>query len=591
MKLNKQTILIIVISIAVGIAIGGLVFNNSSKEKEENHQHSEEQVSEEWTCSMHPQIRQSEAGQCPICGMDLIPVDNGGDNEDNPMSIKMSPTAMQLANVQTEIVVMKVPVNQIRLDGKVQANEKLVYSQTTHISGRVEELFINTTGESVTKGQTIALIYSPELVTAQKELFEAEKIKDSNPELFVAAKEKLKNWKFTNKQIQNILSRGKPTENFPILSDVDGIVLKKNINLGDHITQGHSLFEIADLSEVWVLFDVYESEMPWVNLGDEIEYTIQSLPDQFFKGTVEFIDPVLNPKTRVAKARVVTKNKGLKMKPEMFVSGSLSSPLKEQEEAIILPKSSIMWTGKKSVVYVKSSDKNGISFLMRKVTLGASLGDNYIIQDGLEEGEEVATHGTFSIDAAAQLSGKPSMMNPEGGASMTGHNHGGTSTTPTMNKPSEKTISSSIQVKEELQSLFTEYFSIHESLANDEYQNALGSVSKMSADLKKINMSVFKGNAHNVWMDQSNSIKELLQSMNTAENIEDLRMKFSMLSEHMISLAYSFRPVDQTMYVQYCSMANNNSGANWLSINKKIHNPYYGSAMQSCGETIDSITK
>jgi Cu(I)/Ag(I) efflux system membrane fusion protein len=113
----------------------------------------------------------------------------------------------------------------------------------------------------------------------------------------------------------------------------------------------------------------------------------------------------------------------------------------------------------------------------------------------------------------------------------------------------------------------------------------------MSADLKKINMSVFKGNAHNVWMDQSNSIKELLQSMNTAENIEDLRMKFSILSEHMISLAYSFRPVDQTMYVQYCSMANNNSGANWLSISKEIHNPYYGSAMQSCGETIDSITK
>lgn len=589
-NINKTTVIIAIGSLVVGLLFGWVFFGITNSNEEHNHEIVSESESV-WTCSMHPQIRQSEAGQCPICGMDLIPVDNGGEHEDDPMSIKMSPTAMQLASVQTEVVVKKVPVNQIRLDGKVQANEKLVYSQTTHISGRVEELFINTTGEGVTKGQTIALIYSPELVTAQEELFEAEKIKDSNPELFVAAKEKLKNWKLTNNQIQNILNRGKPSENFPILSDVDGVVLEKNVNLGDHITEGNSLFEIADLSEVWVLFDVYESEMPWVNVGDKIDYTIQSLPNRLFTGKIEFIDPVINQKTRVAKARVVTINKGLKMKPEMFVSGWLSSPLREQEEAIVLPKSSIMWTGKKSVVYVKSSDKNGISFNMRKVTLGASLGDNYIILDGLEEGEEVATHGTFSIDAAAQLSGKPSMMNPEGGVAMTGHNHGGSPAQSTKSKKTEKLLSSSTQVKEELKPLFSHYFSIHESLANDEYQNALESVGKMNADLKKINMRVFKGNAHNVWMDQSNSIKALLQAMSKAKNIEDLRTNFSMLSEHMISLAHSFKPVDQTVYVQHCAMANNNSGANWLSLSKEIHNPYYGSAMLSCGETIDSITQ
>ena len=589
-NINKTTVIIALSSLVIGLLFGWVFFGMPNNDEE--HKHDETSESESvWTCSMHPQIRQSEAGQCPICGMDLIPLDTDNGNGEDPMAIRMSPTAMQLASVQTEIVSKKVPVNTIRLEGKIQPNEELVFSQTTHISGRIEKLFINTTGESVSKGQTIALIYSPELVTAQKELFEAVKIKDSNPELFEAAKEKLKNWKFTENQINTILKNGKPAENFPILSDNDGIVLQNNVNLGDHITQGNSLFEIADLSEVWVLFDVYESEMPWVKIGDEVEYTVQSIPNQIFKGTVEFIDPVLNPRTRVAKARIVAKNEQLNMKPEMFVSGSLSSPMNGQDKAIVIPKSSVMWTGTRSVVYVKSSETNGVSFIMRKITLGASLGDSYIVLEGLEEGEEVATHGTFSIDAAAQLSGKPSMMNPEGGAAMTGHNHGGTTSTPSTNKQTEKVLSSSIQVKEELQPLFTEYYKIHESLANDKYENALKSASEMNAILKKINMSLFKGNAHNVWMNESNSIKEILNLISVAKNIEDVRSNFIMLSEHIITIAHSFKPVDQTLYVQYCSMAANNKGANWLSLNKEIHNPYYGEAMQSCGEIIDSITK
>ena len=426
--INKKVIVVCVLLLIIGFALGWIL-------KPSNHQHiavSNNPTSKNrvFTCSMHPQIRKNEAGECPICGMDLIPVNVMESSEGNSMEVRMSPTAMQLANVQTAIVRKENPIKEIKLNGKVQVNESTVSSQTSHISGRIERLLINTTGEYVTKGQIVAFVYSPELISAQKELFEAEKIKDSNPSLFEAVKEKLKNWKLTNKQINAILESGKPSENFPILADINGVVTSKRVNVGDYIKTGASLFEIADLSKVWILFDVYESDMEWVKVGNEIEYTVQSLLSSKFKGKVTFVDPVINPKTRVAKARLVVSNK-VDLKPEMFVTGTLNNPISKSEKVIVIPKTAVMWTGEKSVVYIKTSEIGGVNFIMREVTLGTSLGRSYVIKEGLEEGEEIATNGTFSIDASAQLAGKPSMMNPEGGVVMTGHNHGGENKTPT----------------------------------------------------------------------------------------------------------------------------------------------------------------
>jgi membrane fusion protein, copper/silver efflux system len=211
-----------------------------------------------WTCSMHPQIRQNEPGDCPICGMDLIPLEDETDSDIDPMAISMSPTAMQLASISTALVGSADPVKSVRLNGKVQSDERLVFSQSSHIPGRIEKLLVNFTGEFVSKGQVIASVYSPDLVTAQEELFEAEKIKDSQPQLFNAAKEKLKNWKLTESQIEQILQSGQTEEEFNIQADVSGYVTNRKVNVGDYISRGQSIYEIADLSRVWVLFDVYE---------------------------------------------------------------------------------------------------------------------------------------------------------------------------------------------------------------------------------------------------------------------------------------------------------------------------------------------
>ncbi|HYQ58624.1 MAG TPA: efflux RND transporter periplasmic adaptor subunit, partial [Draconibacterium sp.] len=373
MNTNRKTIIIVLSTLAIGLLLGWLIFGGSGSKATEEHQHehSAEEVAGEttWTCSMHPQIRQPEPGDCPICGMDLIPLEEEQNGEIDPNAVSMSATAMQLANIQTAIVGAAEPLKVVRLNGKVQEDERLIFSQSSHIPGRIEDLLVNFTGDYVKKGQVIASVYSPDLVTAQEELFEAQKIKATQPQLFEAAKEKLKNWKLTEDQINQILASEKILETFDVLAEVSGYVTQKKVNTGNYVRRGEAIYEVADFSRVWVLFDVYESELSWINKGDKVSFTIESLPGQNFEGTIDYLDPVINPKTRVAKARVVKSNPGLKLKPEMFVSGKVEAKL-PQTDALVVPKTAVMWTGERSVVYVKSESDQGVYFNMREVDLG-----------------------------------------------------------------------------------------------------------------------------------------------------------------------------------------------------------------------------
>jgi len=577
--------------LAVGLLIGWLVFPSSSGggNAHEGHQmeNAESSAATTWTCSMHPQIRQPEPGQCPICGMDLIPLDDNMSSEGDPMEIKMSPTAMQLANIQTAIVGYGMPTKEVRMNGKVQPDERLKYSQVTHLDGRVEQLAINFTGEPVRRGQRIASVYSPELVTAQQELFSAVKIKDMQPALYNAAKQKLKNWKLTDAQIEEIIASGTPQERFPIHADVSGIVLEKMVNLGDYVMRGMPLYQVVDLSRVWVLFDVYESDMPWAKVGSTVDFTIQSLPGENFKGKITFIDPVIDPMTRVAKARVEVSNPGGKLKPEMFASGIIKTQLAVKKDQLVVPKTAVMWTGERSVVYVKKSTEQGTSFLMQEVTLGPLAGDNYVIKRGLEPGTEIAVNGTFSIDAAAQLAGKPSMMSPEGGAVMTGHNHGGGS--PAAAATPVQSMEVGKQAKAAVKQLFDLYFPLKDALVKDD----LAAAKKQAGDLKmafdKTSMGLFTGEAHNHWMNHSGAAVESLNKLVAAKDVDAARLQFKPLSGQMVALAKAFGPFGETMYVQHCPMADNNTGADWLSLDEQIKNPYFGDKMLKCGSVTATI--
>jgi membrane fusion protein, copper/silver efflux system len=410
----KRKIIIIAVTLIVGVLLGWLFFHPGQK-NEEKHDHSTEVVQGTiWTCAMHPQIRMPEPGKCPICGMDLIPLAQSSTSSIDPDAIHLSKEAAQLANVLTSIVTKQKPVKEVRLYGKVQADERLLQSQVAHVPGRIERLAVNFTGESVIKGQVLAQIYSPELITAQQELLEATKTKQSQPAIYEAAKEKLRQWKLTDNQIESIEGSGTVQTAIEVVSNTSGIVTDRLVNTGDYVSQGTPLFKIADLSKVWVLFDAYESDLQFLHKGEKVKFTLQALPGNDYSGSIVFIDPVIDPITRVAKVRVETGNQSGKLKPEMFATGIVSSTLGEYPNNIIIPRSAVLWTGKRSIVYVKQPGTDEPIFKIREIGLGPMLGESYVITDGLSEGEEIVTSGTFSVDAAAQLEGKPSMMNPQG---------------------------------------------------------------------------------------------------------------------------------------------------------------------------------
>jgi Cu(I)/Ag(I) efflux system membrane fusion protein len=410
-KYLKYSLLLI-----LGIFLGWLFFHPSQKNKEKHDYSSEVVQGTIWTCAMHPQIRREEPGKCPICGMDLIPLVQNSTASIDPGAIHLTAEAAQLANVLTTVVSRQKPVMEIRLYGKVQADERLLQSQVSHVPGRIERLAVNFTGESVVKGQVLAQVYSPELVTAQQELLEAAKTKETQPAIYEAAKEKLHQWKLSDNQITNIEESGSVQDTVDIVSNSSGIVTSRRVNTGDYVSQGTVLFDIADLSRVWVMFDAYESDLQFLRKGEKISFTLQSLPGENYSANIVFVDPVIDPVTRVAKVRVEIGNQSGRFKPEMFATGIVSSNLTKYRDNLVIPKSAVLWTGKRSIVYVKQPGTDEPVFKIREIGLGPMLGESYVVTDGLSEGEEIVTSGAFSVDAAAQLEGKPSMMNPQGGA-------------------------------------------------------------------------------------------------------------------------------------------------------------------------------
>ncbi len=600
MKTDKKTIIIVISTLALGLLLGWLIFGGSGNQTTDEHQHETEVADETtWTCSMHPQIRQGEPSYCPICGMDLIPLEDEDDSDVDPMAISMSATAMQLASVSTAMVGAIDPVKSVRLNGKVQSDERLVFSQSSHVPGRVEKLMVNFTGEYVNKGQTIASVYSPDLMTAQEELFEAQKIKESQPQLFNSAKEKLKNWKLSEGQIEQLLQSGAAMESFNVQADVSGYVTKKMVNPGDYIRRGEAIYEIADLSKVWVLFDVYESDVPWVNKGDKMEFTIASLPGESFTGTISFLDPVIDPKTRVAKARVEVTNRELKLKPEMFASGTVEAKLPNQSNAVVVPKTAVMWTGKRSVVYVKNTTDQGVNFMMRNVTLGPALGESFIIEDGLQEGEELAVHGTFSIDAAAQLAGKPSMMNPEGGKVSTGHDHAGmdmgggsqsgSKTAQSSEDMTMEPVDADPAFRKQLTNVYENYLKMKDAFVASEAHQVMVAAQDVEKSLNKVDMGLLKGDAHMAWMEQLKTLESTINTISKLMDIEKQRTEFARFNLAFYKSLKMFGLANTTAYFQYCPMAIEDKGAYWFSETEEIRNPYFGDMMLGCGETRETL--
>jgi Cu(I)/Ag(I) efflux system membrane fusion protein len=596
-----------------GVFLGWLFFHSPDKIKEKNEPVAEAVKEVIWTCAMHPQIRMHEPGKCPICGMDLIPLNQNNSSID-PAAIHLSKEAAQLANVLTSVVSKQKPVKEVRLYGKVQADERMLQSQVSYLPGRIEKLSVNFTGETVRKGQTLAVIYSPDLITAQQELLETAKTKSSQPILYEAAKDKLRQWKLTDNQIAGIESSGIVKSNFEVSANTTGIVTARRVNNGDYISPGTVLFDVADLSHIWVMFDAYESDLPFLSKGDPITFTVQALPGASFSGNISFIDPVLDPTSRVAKVRVEVNNQDGKFKPEMFATGLISANLDQYNDKLVIPGTAVLWTGKRSVVYVKQTGTNEPVFKMREIEIGPMLGNYYVVMSGLNDGEEIVTQGAFSVDAAAQLEGRPSMMNPVGGAkvsSMPGMDMPGdakpedSKSSPQIEEPggtkinddnsmpgmdmSKKDMSPADNFKQQLTVVYRDYIIMKDAFVGSDLQKISDAATKAKISLKAVNMSLLKGDEHIKWMEFSGDLEKNLEKIISGKDLILQRESFATFNAIFHDAVKTFGLSGIKTFYQYCPMANDNKGAFWFSDKKEIANPYFGEKMMKCGETKETL--
>jgi Cu(I)/Ag(I) efflux system membrane fusion protein len=388
----------------------------------------------------------------------------------------------------------------------------------------------------------------------------------------------------------------------------------RHVALGDYIKEGFALFRVVDLTRVWVLFDAYESDLPWIKKGDKAIFTIESLPGKTFTGKVAFIDPFINASTRVAKVRVELNNPRLEIKPEMFVDGTIQSKIAEGSHDLLIPKSSVLWTGKRSVVYVKVPNRENPTFLYRQITLGPEAGNFYVVVDGLTEGEQIATNGTFKIDAAAQLQGLPSMMNPEGGKTntmpgmvMPGDEKTGVlqdkgqmntpasidntepDTSGTLIPGNSRKINVSMDFTMQLNKVYDKYIILKNAFVSGNEKDVKAAVNELSDVLAKVDMNLLSGNAMTQWMNLSAEINNEIRQIKASDKLDDQRKEFSLFNDSFYKVIITFGLMGKTVYYQFCPMMNDNKGAYWLSETKDIRNPYYGDAMLTCGETKETL--
>jgi len=425
---------------------------------------------------MHPQIKLPKPGPCPICFMDLIPLESSSDDDSREREIRISPYAAKIMELETTEVVRRFVAAEVRMVGKVDYDETRVNYISAWVPGRIDRLFVDYTGIPVKKGDHLAELYSPELLTAQEELIQAvqtlNNLRNSQSSLLIdtakqtieAAREKLRLWGFTTEQIAEVESSETPNDHMTIYSPSGGIVIHKNAQEGMYVQTGTRIYTIADLSRVWIQLDAYESDLNQLRYGSNVEFTTEAFPGEIFSGTISFIDPVINPATRTAKVRVIVGNENGRLKPGMFVravarpemaedgrvmnpelAGKWISPMHPEvikdapgncdvcgmplvtaeslgyvndntrNAPLVIPVSAAMKTGKRAVVYVEVPQQEKPTYEGRTVELGPRLGDFYVVENGLKEGELVVTRGAFKLDAELQINAMPSMMSMKNG--------------------------------------------------------------------------------------------------------------------------------------------------------------------------------
>ncbi len=604
---------------------------------------------------MHPQIKQAGPGKCPICGMDLIPIYADGDagDEGGEVSLKLGKRAQVLAAIATSKVSHRPLSKEIYTVGKMDYDESSVAYVAAWIGGRIDKMFADFTGIRVKKGEHLVLLYSPELMSAQEEYLLAlrdwRRMKGQSSQIAVMAKntlaasrDKLLLYGITKKQLNQIESKGEVQTHLTIYAPISGTVIHKTAFEGMYVKLGERFYTIADLSHLWFYLDIYEYDLAWIKFGQSVAIDTEAYPGEIFKGTVTFIDPFLNEKTRSVKVRVNVPNLDGRLRPGMYANARIKVQINEAGQVVVaglegkymgpmhpeiirdkpgkcpicgmdlepiggvvgdftphepshgpgllsIPRSAVLDTGPRKLVYVELAPGK---YSPREVKLGPAAGGYYPILEGLKEGEIVVTSGNFLIDSQMQLAGKPSLMFPEGSAIdiHAAMGHGGGKSKPKASYKGKKKRKSKLQVPagvvNAISELLPSYYEAQQALARDSLDGLADMRKRLQDKIPNLaEQARHLPDAHRKHFKMA--LDKLEKSLATWElkNIETARQGFQVVSKEMISLRQDFyqgQTGAQTAYKFYCSMV----PAYWLQSGKETKNPYYGSSMLGCGELL-----
>jgi Cu(I)/Ag(I) efflux system membrane fusion protein len=443
-------VLFVVIALAIGLA-GGLLIGKRSSGLKDLVGGEEGLTGQLYSCGMHPEIIQEGPGNCPICGMKLTPIKTASTSSVKPKgerkinywrapmdptyisdkpgkspmgmdlipvyedeieqgAIRIDPTTVQNMGLRTAPVKKGKLSRTIRTVGHIDFDEKKLYIVNTKITGWIEKLHVNTTGETVEKGQSLLEIYSPELVSTQEEYLTSlksyQELKDSPYEearkgasgLLNSTRKRLEYWDIDKDQIENLERSGEIKKTLTLYSPATGVVLHKNTIEGAYVKAGSDLFRIADMSTVWVLAHIYEYELPYIKLGQKAQISLPYMPGESFEGKLIYIYPYLNQKTRDVKVRLEFPNPGFRLKPEMYANVVIESEL--LGERILIPEEAVIRTGKREIVFV---DMGEGKYAPREITAGISGGKGVVeVKKGLLPGETIVVSGQFMLDSESK---------------------------------------------------------------------------------------------------------------------------------------------------------------------------------------------
>jgi Cu(I)/Ag(I) efflux system membrane fusion protein len=587
-----------------------------------------------YTCPMHPNIRQPGPGRCPICGMELVPASSAGGAPLDEFAVHIEPAQRRLANIEVAEVKSEPLSATLRTIGSVAIDESRQATIAAYVDGRLERLFADYTGVQISKGDHLAVIYSPQLFGAQAEYLEARRavnaaagglpaVRQAQESLAANTLQRLREFGMTDEQLRQLEEEGKPQSRLTIYASQGGTVVEKLAVEGMYVKAGDPIYRIAELSTVWLMLKLFPEDAAMVRFGQRVDATVQSLPGETVVGRVAFIDPTVNASNRTVDVRVELNNDRGRLRPGDYAEATINLPIGPkgdvydadlagkwispmhpqivrdepgqcpicgmdlvptsqygyadepvaQPQSVYVPRSAVLLAGGNSVVYVETEPGR---FEIRPVTVGPILEDKIVILEGLKPSEHVATSGNFLIDSQMQLAGKPSLINPTRAIATKEERQG----------PLQFESVAIATVKGEsgqrLEELYAAYFKVQAALAADQKPAAetaqalaqtaaaLRTADTLSESSRELTDQIAKEAAHLHHMDLGGA-----------------RMAFKPISRAVVTLATQVRGAgaQQSFTHFFCPMVPD-GGGDWLQPGGELLNPYFGSEMLRCGEKV-----